>query len=211
MYRTFVDNLDGTFTLTDVYRGLLDSAMEDHLDEDLIYFIDGQEGLFDFATEPLSNPSPIWKIKLIDVTPFGSLEVGSITEDDIEQVSEDGGRYGLPAPPDYTRVAGQRIGGTFSRGGSANIAVTWRERNRNTSTIILVNDGTEVQEAGVLYRVRYRFNAGVWVEITGVAGTSYTIVDGGLTTGTLEVEVDSYLAGPIHSYTHDYVSVTATA
>ncbi len=207
MYRTFTDNLDGTYTLTDVYRGLLDSGMEDHLAGDTVWFIDGQEDQLDIAINSLSPGHP-WKFKLLDVTPLGTLDEGSALEDVV--YATEGSRYTMPAPPDYTRVDGNRTGTTFARGGSANLTVSWRERNRNATEIRVVDDAGDTQEAGVLYRMRYRFNGGSWTTVTALAAPSTTISDPGLTTGTLEVELDSYLTGPVYSWSRDYLSVTLT-
>jgi hypothetical protein len=205
IYRSFTDNGGGSYTLHDVYRGVLDSDMQAHAVDDFVWFVQGQDGLFDTAYDfGISTPE---QVKLLDVTHDNVLGISAANTDTLS----DGARYFKPAPPDHTTIAGLRSG-SFSRAGDPNILVEWRERDKHADTIRVIDDPTDTPEAGVKYRLSWRFGSGTWTTVTGITTPSYTIVDGALTTGDLQVEVDSYFdTGPLYSQSKDRVHVTATA
>lgn len=189
MYTSFTDNLNGTYTLNNVYRGLLDSAMEGHLDNAMIFFFDGPQSMFDANLHWPSTAA--LTLRLLDQTGSGILSSGSAPFDLLNPTIAPwlNKRAVRPAPPDYTTVKGARSG-TIGKGADTQFTVAWRERNRNADTIRVVNDTTDTQEAGVKYRIFYRYNSGIWVEVPNIVGTSSPI---SAFTGTLEVRVDAFL------------------
>jgi hypothetical protein len=57
-YETKTDNGDGTYTLNNAHRALLDTAPVASAAGDTLYFFDGQEGFWDTLTLPLPRSKP---------------------------------------------------------------------------------------------------------------------------------------------------------
>ena len=177
-YRTFTDNLDGTYTLQGISRGFLDTLPEAHNIGDILYFIVGQEGL----TETIFVDSVALQYRFIDTTATGSGDCGtpSVTSLTLDR------RAFRPAPPAYLTLNASRTPPTAT--GTATVVAAWRERTRMATTLVWYDDATQTPEGGTTYRLRYRLNAGAWTTINGLTSPTYNVPVTTLV-GTLDVEV----------------------
>ncbi|HWV46430.1 MAG TPA: phage tail protein [Nitrospira sp.] len=187
-YTGCVVNPDGSYQFSGIRRALLDTDFADHSAGAQVYFLSGQDDQFNAYI----NNTSTQRIRLIDKAATATLDP-SLALVDVFTLSQ---RTYKPAPPDYVQLNGSRT--PISQYVSAAIAVTWRERNRKTATLVQYNDPTEVAEPGTDYGIRYRVNAGAWSARTFVTGVSYTIPAlGNSYAGTVDVEVVSRRDGVI--------------
>ncbi len=143
-YETFTDNLDGTYDLENVRRAQLDSGWIGGLEDDLIWFLDGQEGFFFSDILPaLTN------LYLIDITSNSR----ALKADSPLIAVTPTKRKDRPLPPDYITVGGIRdMARTLDIGTGSDIG--WRERNRLLADqIAFENDASQAAEAGTSYRI----------------------------------------------------------
>lgn len=142
-YETFVNNGDGTYTLTNVHRALLDTPFEAHSAGAAIFFFDGQEGFVEdnTAVAPVSA-------YLLDRSITGRSTKAGATINALVPV----GRPSLPVPPDLVNLDGSRSLPALKGAGGA-VAVTWTERNRTTATIAFEDDAANAAEAGTTYDI----------------------------------------------------------
>ncbi len=184
-----VNNGNGTYTFTGIRRALLDTDFEDHALGARVYIVKQADGLL----EGFVNDASTWRVRLIDNTPTSTLDPASALTNTVAMTR----RMYRPAPPDYVQLNGSRTPATYYGGASATaLPVSWRERNRKTTSVVPYNAATETQEAGVDYGIRTRLNGGSWSGYTYVSGTSSTINVAGLN-GTLDVEVWSRRDGQL--------------
>ena len=145
-YEDSLDNLDGTYHLTDVHRAFLDSGWFAHIDEATVYFFDGQEGFF----ETDSLPGVAIDVYLTDRTATGSSAVADAVVNPLTPV----GRVERVIAPDYATADGSRaINQVFVTGDI--VAITARPRNR--SDVIeawFEDDAAGTAEAGTLYTIK---------------------------------------------------------
>jgi Putative phage tail protein len=179
LYVGYVQNLDGTITFDDVYRGLFDTVPADHEAGATVYFISSADG----ALEPPFLVGDTVSLKYLDQTPSGGLTIDEATGDTVAIT----GRANRPAPPNYLTLEGSRTPPPVA--GATAIAAAWRPRNRKAADVVVYNDPADVAEAGTDYRVRWRIDAGAWSTLD-VTDALATIDTTGLI-GLLEVEVYS--------------------
>lgn len=148
-YAEATDEGDGTWTLTDVRRGLVDSGWVGGAIDDPIYFVRDQTG---FLPEPGGFDG-----KLQDVTGQGAFPLPDAAP--LALVTT--GRADRPYPPDGVRVDDVRALGIETNAGET-LALTWIERNRLTvpGEIKFEDDANEAPEVGTVYVVTVEDEAG---------------------------------------------------
>lgn len=144
-YETFVDNNDGTYSLTNVHRALIDTTFDAHATGAKLFFFDGQEGFFDDEFEIGSN----YQAYLVDVAASGSYPADSAARLPFEPE----GRASLPLPADNLALAGQR-GATQAFPDDAAPVLTFAARDAlaDPLAVNLESDPADAP-AGVTYRL----------------------------------------------------------
>lgn len=145
-YETRTDNLDGTYTLTNVHRALLDTTFENHSDGDIVYLLNSVQWL---SRNPNPETGPVYW-QFLTFSDKGAQETGDAPTNSALMSQ----RYDRPEPPDEVLIEGTRPNEVI---GVDNIDVTdWNERNRTepTGQIVLFTDSDDTTEAGTTYDVR---------------------------------------------------------
>lgn len=194
-FQTITDNGNGTYTLSGVWRGLLDTVPADHAAGARIYF---------FASG-FSAPADVYgstatvRAKHLTRTLSGKLLLASATA----FVATLTNRAARPLPPGNFAIADT----STAPGGvpSGQVRVTWAHRNRTTQTTVVKQSDPDITpEVGTTYTVRIYGQAGALLRTyTGVAGTlqDYTaaqeLTDTGLTVlqTSLRIEVEAVRDG----------------
>lgn len=145
-YEDFVDNLDGTYDLTDVHRAFFDTGWFAHIDEAPLYFFDGQEGFF----ESDSLPGVAIDVYLTDRTATGSSAVADAVVSPINPV----GRVERVVAPDYaTADASRAMNQVFTVADIVSIDARARTR-LEVIEAWFENDAAGTAEAGTLYTIK---------------------------------------------------------
>jgi hypothetical protein len=174
------DNLDGTVTLANVWRALLDTAPTAHSVGDDVYLIEGDAVIDD--TFPYTSTLRVKTITKtfsdeLDLTaaPYDSITLNKRTARPLKQanVKFDGGA--AFAPPAL---------------GTGAHTVTWANRNRKSAVLRTIVDNTNEYETGQQSIFRYRINAGAWVSATIAPGiTTYAFNAGAGGGDTVDYEL----------------------
>lgn len=194
-----INNGDGTYSCTNVYRALLDTAFEDHADNAAVFVIRQADGMF----EGFFSDTATWRVRLLDITPTSTLDPALAATDVIALAR----RAFRPAPPDFIQLNSSRT--PANQDPSLTTAVSWRERNRKTLTLVPYNAATETAEPSTDYQIRWRLNAGAWSSYATPTGLTYTIPAQG-TPGVLDVELYSRRDGLL-SRVPDSISITLSS
>lgn len=161
VYETVTDNLDGTYTLNNLHRAMLDSGWEAHVAGARVWLFDGQEGFF--GTDVL--PGTALDIYLLDRTATGT----SAEADAIVTTYNPIGRVERVVAPDYVTLDTVRDADQFITEGIA-VDIDARARSRlDTVTAWYEGDAASTPEAGTTYDID------IYVEGTVIA------VDAGVT------------------------------
>lgn len=192
-FDTAANNGDGTWTLTNVYRALLDTEYEAGLAGDVLFFFNGQEGFVDggFAQ------GAVLDFKLADLTATGEFADPAVQEVTVA------GRLGLPIPPDGLTVAGTRASDTKAVAGAV-LTVAWpatRNRLADRTRIVIESDGPQAPEAGTAYRLQVTSLDGATVLFTAddIAATTYDLTIDATMTGEVLIAVSAKV-GTLLSY-----------
>ncbi len=143
-YETYTDNLDGTYDLENVRRAMLDTGWIGGVVDDIVWFINGQEGFFSSDILPVATD-----LYFLDVTSNSTLAKSAATIYPITPSM----RKDRPLPPDYITVDGIRADDVeIDYGIGADIE--WRDRNRLLADqVAFEDDATQTAEAGTTYRI----------------------------------------------------------
>ena len=203
LYETFTDNLNGTFTLNNVRRELLDTAPQAHAVNDILHFLDITylvASEYDSASQLQARFS-----SFTDIRDFGFENAA-----DVFLTLQ--GRFGRPLPPKNATVNAVRGTPSARRPISQNstITVAWSERSRDETDIIedIATAGTS--EAGQTYEVLIVSEDELTVHqsVTGLTGaTADILVDLSVPLGDARILVQSDLNG-VKSLVADRIYVT---
>lgn len=185
MFQTITDNGNGTWTLGNVYRGLLDTIPADHAVGSKVWFIT----IDMFAT----GDFPGTGLLTAALQSFTDKDEVPIENADTFQVSLDR-RWERPLRPAYVRLNGSRTPPDVTTVGPH--TVSWRPRNRTSATIQVENESGN-QEANVTYTLRVYLNGTEVVSKrqTGITtDTAMLTLDSGMS-GDMRLEVSSVLNG----------------
>lgn len=146
-FETYTTNDDGTVTLKNVHRALLDTTYGEAKTDDRVFFFDGQEG---FANDTTPNNQAV-QLYLRDVAMSGTF-TGDVPLIDATPK----GRADMPLPADFLALDGVRaIDGAFEAGSAP--VLSWRARNRLAAptAVEFEPDAAEADEAGATYALDY--------------------------------------------------------
>lgn len=164
-FQTITDNGDGTHTLGNVLRGVLDTIPADHAAGSRVFFATSGVGLT--QPEPFNAPG-IVEAKLLPYTPLKTLPEADAALLSLTTV----GRTVKPYPPGQVRINGLRRPAAVS---GSSVLIEWAHRNRlSQGTDIFGADyGDIAVEDGVKYTVRVEDDSGNPLIDTTVTGTSF--------------------------------------
>lgn len=196
-YETVVDNGNGTWTLGNVRRGLLDSQAQDHAVGEVIYRL---------SADPISESEWLGTTNLTgkfqsftdrDETPYSGASSVNLTPKR---------RYELPLPPDYLTLGSSRTPATVTTVGPHTI--DWRPRSRLTTTVQSENDAADAEEAGVTYTMRVYLNGVLQGAKTqsGLASPTASLTMNSGWNGTVRIEVVS-VRSTLESFTAGFIEV----
>lgn len=197
-YETKTDHGDGTYTLNNARRALLDTKIVASAVNDTLYFFDGQEGFWDSDVA----------VAAFDAYAIDRAATGRSTEAGAAVASLDPvDRQALPLPPDYVTVEGTRdLDQAFAISDTVNLE--WRERNRLSGSVALENDADVPAEAATTYTVKVYTVATETLMQTeaGIAATTYALALDAAITGTTRIEVWA-IKGGLQSFTPSIIEI----
>ena len=223
-YETIVDNHDGTWSLGNVHRTLLDTAAGDHTYGTQIYFITDYH---QFVPVKFNDSLPI-QTRFRSVTPTSTQAIDDSSVTTVFTSLVD--RYIKPLPPrnmsveiltvpsadiDTTTTPPSIIGGwlynTPSRTSGQNVPaesglrIHWLRRDFTKTDITLFNEADQAPESGVTYNLRWILNS-VSTTISSITNNYQDINLPPATVGTLTFELETVRDGH-HSFTKELYSI----
>jgi len=142
-FETYTDNLDGTYDLETVHRGLLNTKQASHADGDTIFLLDDFGYVSAAWEDEADTPSAV---KFIPSSGVVTMTPASITPINVTIY----GGYTRPDPPDYTQVEASRTFDLPDDG--ASITVDWRARDKSLGSIQLIGDAADTV-SGMTYNL----------------------------------------------------------
>lgn len=168
VYETFTDNLDGTYRLNNVHRGILDTGFANHSLGSKIWFVDGQEAFLDSEF----NAQKLLRFNLLDVTATDKTPTLGSPYVEFETKR----RLLRPARPSLLKLNGART--PFqSVPNSSSVTLSWLDRSKlDTDKIRWEDEPARPPEPGTTYQVVVRGEPGVSPVIisSAITATPYT-------------------------------------
>jgi len=167
-YGSVVDNGDGTVTMSNCWRGMLDTTPVAHSAGARMYFVAAGYGI----TGTAYDDGDTVNVKLLPTTGDGQLPEDSATAHNITM----DGRALKPYPPGAILVNGE----SYPEVIEGEMVLGWAHRDRTQQTAGLVQQGaTSIgPESGVTYTLRiYGEDDSLLRTETGLTGTSYTYTE----------------------------------
>jgi len=167
------DNGDGTFTLANVRRSLLDTYPAAHSSGARVWFVIG-----DNIVEDVFNATDNIRVKLTPRTISDTLDVNAAPYDALTLAN----RANRPLHPGNIQFdAGTPFAAPANATGSK--TVTWANRSRTSLVIYSTVDNTSENELTQRTVIRYRIDGGAWVEHEALPGVTTYTFDAGATPG----------------------------
>lgn len=167
------DNGDGTFTLANVRRSLLDTYPAAHSSGARVWFVIG-----DNIVEDVFNATDNIRVKLTPRTISDTLDVNAAPYDALTLAN----RANRPLHPGNIQFdAGTPFAAPANATGSK--TVTWANRSRTSLVIYSTVDPTSETELTQRTVIRYRIDGGAWVEHETLPGVTTYTFDAGATPG----------------------------
>jgi hypothetical protein len=161
------DNGDGTFTLANVRRSLLDTVPTAHTIGDDVWFIVG-----DNVVDDVFDWEAAIRVKVTPKTFSDALAVSAAPYDALTLQK----RALRPLRPAYVRFDGGTAFAPPALGTGAH-TVTWANRSRLSATVRSIVDTANEFEPGQQTVLRYRKNAGAWTSVFAAPGEQSITVD----------------------------------
>lgn len=184
-YQSFTDNLNGTYTLNNVYRALLDTGYESHAVSDPVYFISSADSfvLTNFAVD--GTPIVGRFLSFTDRDEFAFASASDVTTGVTQQ------RYWAPIAPDNFRINTTRTTVAANVMRNDVLTLNWNERSRLDNVIRLETNATQTPEGGQTYTIHIFQGGVVYGEVTGVTGTTtnFTIPNIGVVDGAADIRI----------------------
>lgn len=176
-YESFVDHMDGTYTLQNVWRGVLDTSPRAHAADERVWFL-SSEDLSAFGESFFAGTESL-KARLLTDTGLGTLPEGDAPVDDVALQE----RSLCPYPPDQLTVDGS----AHPASATSPVDLVWVRRDRLKAIVSRPDDADEPPEANTTYVARYRVDGGSWTEEVMGNVTSHSLTIAG--SGTVDLEV----------------------
>lgn len=171
-WRVRTVNGDGSVTITDILRGVLDTTPADHNSGAVVFFLsNGAEQM----TQPQAYGSDLTvRAKFLPSNNSGTFPLSSAIENDLTTRS----KYLRPYPPGNLQIQGNAYGTRPAAiTGGANLSYTWASRNRLTQTsgvVMVAQDAASITpESGESYVVKIYCGA-VLKHTRAIAGGTFT-------------------------------------
>ena len=184
-YENFTNNGDGTFTLNNVWRGVLDTSPRTHAALSQVFFV-GESGLEILGTTAFDGNETV-RARYITDTVFRRLDPTLATPIDLALTS----RAIKPYPPDLLTIDGIA---NPSQVFAPELPLTWARRDRQNAIIVRPNVADETPQDDTMdtvptgYIARHRLDGGVFTETDlGNATTSGNVNFGGF--GNVDLEI----------------------
>lgn len=162
-FQNVVDNLDGTYTLSPLWRAVLDTVPEDHAAGTVGVHLEGI-GLMQDA--PLPSPGNV-TAKFLPFNGRDSYPIGSATQLTLTT----GNRAAAPYPPGNVKVNSIHYPDTTT----GDAVMTWAHRNRPAQLKLVRQDAASVSGGPEGdYTVKVYVNGVLKHTTTGITGTSFT-------------------------------------
>jgi hypothetical protein len=197
------DNGDGTYTITGVWRAVLDTQPADHAVGARVYFISEGSG----TTNEDGYPGDVTvNVKLTPKNMVDEVDVSDVTAMSITTSA----RALRPLPPGRIRINSAVVGAGAAYSGS--ITLAWAHRNRNDDLIASQAEASRTPEAGLTYNIRaYNASNVIVASAIGVSSAAVTAAMRFTTSGSMRVEIEAVRDG-YTSYTRStaYFDYTTT-
>lgn len=167
-HTSVTDNGDGTWTLINVRRALLDTVPSSHAVGDRVWFIEGDNVIDD----PMGANDTV-RVKVAPSTFRDQLDVASAPYDQVVLNY----RAQRPLRPGNIKFNGG-VAFTPPSDAAGSQTITWANRSRLAVAIRSTVDNTNEYEPGQRTVIRYRVNGGAWVT---------NVYDPGVTTATINL------------------------
>lgn len=198
-HTSVVDNGDGTWTLNNVRRSLLDTVPTSHAIGDKVWFIEG-----DNVIDDAMGGGDSIRVKVTPSTFRDQLDVASAPYDAVTLNY----RAQRPLRPGNIKFDGG-VAFTPPSDGTGSHTITWANRSRLAVAIRSTVDNTNEFEPGQQTVIRYRVNGGGWVTNLYEPGVTTATINTTATLGQLvEWEIYSTCNG-LDSYSRWAFSATA--
>lgn len=185
-YENYTDNMDGTYDLTNVWRGVLDTSPRAHSEDDRVWFL-SPAGLDNLGETDYVGTEAL-KIRLITKTGLSNLDPDDASVDDL-QLAE---RGLCPYPPDELTIEGVAYPTTVVDGVDTTIDLAWKRRDRTiTDTVTRPDASDETPEGGTTYLAKWTVDGGSENTQAMGSGTSYSLDLGSY--GDIELQVVAVL------------------
>jgi hypothetical protein len=164
-YESFTDNGDGTVTLTNVWRALLDTAPLVHNIAAQVWLITGDA----VVEQPFGSTDAV-RVKIVTKSFRNEIDIATVPYDAITLNK----RAARPLRPGNVKFD---AGTAFSPPavGTGSHTITWANRSRKSLVVRKITDNTNEYEIGQQTVFRYRKNSGAWVQALIAPGiTTYT-------------------------------------
>lgn len=176
------DNGDGTLTLANVRRALLDTIPAAHALGARAWFMSADNVIdapqtFDAAIRVKLTPTTFTDALSVAAAPFDALTLTKRAARPLmpENIKFDGGTaFTTPASPIGSKT------------------ITWSNRSRTAAVVRGITDSATANETGQETILRYRLNAGGWTEVVLAAGVVSHSFDAGATLGGDVVDYELY-------------------
>lgn len=193
------DNHDGTFTLINVRRALLDTVPAAHAIGADVWFIEGDNVIDD----PVGANDTL-RVKMCPATFRDQLTVAAAPYDSITMLN----RANRPLRPGLVKFDGG-VAFTQPLDAAGSHTVTWANRSRLSVKVLSIVDPTDEYEPGQQTVIRYRVAAGAWTTNNYPPGTATATINTAATAGQqVDWEIYSTCNG-LDSYSKWTFSATA--
>ena len=186
-YGSTTDNGDGTFTLNNLSRGVLDTSPRAHAENDLVWFISSVE-LENMGENNYLGTENI-RSRYLSQTGFGNLNPADALESDT-LLQE---RPRRPYPPVALTLDGTAHPTGLTTAQNP-VPVAWLRRDRLATTVIPPSDADQSPEVGTTYRAKWRLDGGATNTVDMGSGTTFNL-DFGTTAGQIDLEVVAVFNG----------------
>ncbi len=187
-WQSYTDNLDGTITLNNVWRGVLDTPPMAHVTGERVWFISYGLGLQDL---------PFTTSVSIEVLPEAVQSAISLEDADAFSLSENH----RPERPNPVRFV--TLGGSYTNEfqDTGDVELDWRESNRLTETTVVKQDNATITpEASTTYEIDiYGEDDTVIRNVTGLTSPTYTYTNANELTDTGKARLEFFLTAKIFS------------
>ena len=192
-WQTVTANADGTFTISGIMRGVMDTVPVDHAAGATVWFFSNGSGLA--KAVPYAADTTV-QAKILPTNNFGTFPITSASYITLTTNS----RYARPYPPGDLQMQAQAYGVRYTDT-YGDLTVTWKSRNRLTQTAgatLIKQDAADIAgETGQTFTVKIVINGVTVRTVTGLTVETYTytavdrVADASTTLQPVTIEVFS--------------------